>query len=175
MKGSRLFTALFSLLFLTLPLAAGAAEPPSIQKIALVNLGKVFKEYEATKVSESELEKAASTKQQEREKKVGEIRDMRDEMALLNEETREQRRQTMEERLRDLAGFDESAKESLRDKRDEVLQKILDEIERVVTAYAKQNGFDLILSDRAVLYGVDAMDITDEIIKILNQQYGKKA
>ena len=175
MRRPRFSILVLSLLSLCVPLSAGAAEPPSIQKIALVNLGKIFKEYEGTKSSEADLEKVASVKQQEREKKVGEIRNMRDEMALLNEETREQRRQTIEERLRDLANFDESAKGSLRDKRDEALQKILDEIERVVTAYAKQNGFDLILSDRAVLYGVDAMDITDEIVKILNQQYGKKA
>ena len=150
------------------------AEPPTIQKIGVVNLAKVFKEYEGTKTSEVELEKIAGGKQQEREKKVGEIRDMKDELALLNEEAREERRKGIEDRMRDLASFDQSAREALRDKRDTTLEKILDEIEKVVTAYAKEKGFDLILSDRAVLFGVDPMDITNDIIKILNQEYVKK-
>ena len=167
-------TAIF--LFLSLlawPLRA-QAEPPTIQKIGLVNLAKVFKEYEETKISEAEMEKVAAAKQQEREKKVGEIRDMRDELALLNEEAREERRKSIEERMRDLATFDQSARDSLRDKRDAALEKILEEIEKVVKAYAKENGFELILSDRAVLFAVDPMDITDDIIKILNQEYAKK-
>lgn len=61
-------------LFLSLlawPLGPARAEPPSIQKIGLVNLGRVFKEYEGTKSSEAEMEKVAGAKQQEREKKVG--------------------------------------------------------------------------------------------------------
>lgn len=154
--------------------AAQAGEPPTIQKIGLVNLGRVFKEYEVTKGSEQELERISTAKQQEREKKVSQIRDLRDELALLNEQAREERRQTIEERLRELAGFDQSVRESLRERRDEALQKILDEIEKVVTVYAKEKGFDLILSDRAVLYGAEPMDVTNEIIAILNRSSGKK-
>ena len=173
MKITRFFLVFFCFSLLS-PVVAKAEGPASIQKIGLVNLGKVFKEYQGTKSSEAEMEKLSTAKQQEREKKVGEIRDMRDELALLNDETREQKRQTIEQRLRDLAGFDQEARESLRGKRDEVLEKILAEIEKVVTAYAKEKGYELILSDRAVLYGVEAMDITDEVIAILNQNYGKK-
>lgn len=169
----------FSLIFLCLSLAwpvpAGAEGPASIQKIGLVDLAKVFKEYEGTKASESELEKLSAAKQQEREKKVNEIRDMRDELALLNDDTREEKRQTIEERLRELAGFDQEVREFLRGKRDEVLEKVLGGIEKVVTAYAKEKGYELVLSDRAVLYGVETMDITDEVIVILNQGYGKKS
>lgn len=174
MKVARFIAFSLILPFLAGPSAAGA-EPASIQKIGVVNLAKVFKEYEGTKASESDLGRISTTKQQEREKRVAEIRDMRDELALLNEGAREERRQGIEERLRELAGFDESVRESLRDKRDEALGKILDEIERVVAAYAKEKGFELILSDRAVLYGVEPMDITDDIIQILNEQRGKKA
>lgn len=173
MKTRRFFLIFLCLSFLS-PVSARAEGPPSIQKIGLVNLGKVFKEYEGTQASESEMEKLSAVKQQEREKKVGEIRDMRDELALLNDETREQKRQAIEDRLRELAGFDQEARESLRGKRDEVLEKVLGEIEKVVTTYAKEKGYELVLSDRAVLYGTEAMDITDEIIAILNQGYGKK-
>ena len=173
MKTTRFFLFFFCLSLVS-PLFARAEGPASIQKIGLVDLGKVFREYEGTKASESELEKLSTAKQQEREKKVGEIRDMRDELALLNDDTRDQKRQTIEEHLRQLAGFDQEARESLRGKRDEVLDKILAEIEKVVTAYAKEKGYELVLSDRAVLYGVDAMDITNEVIKILNQNYSKR-
>lgn len=173
MKTGRFFLLFLCLSFLS-PVSARAEGPPSIQKIGLVNLGKVFKEYAGTRASESELEKLSTAKQQEREKRVGEIRDMRDELALLNDETREQKRQTIEDRLRDLAGFDQEARESLVGRRNEALENVLGEIEKVVTTHAKEKGYELVLSDRAVLYGTDAMDITDEIIAILNRNYGKK-
>ena len=173
MKITRFFF-FFLCLSLLSPVFTRAEGPATIQKIGLVNLGKVFKEYEGTKTSESELEKLSTAKQQEREKKVSEIRDMRDELALLNDNSRKEKRQSIEERLKGLAGFDQEARESLRGKRDEVLDKILSEIGKVVTAYAKEKGYELILNDRAVLYGVDAMDITDEVIAILNQNYAKK-
>ena len=157
------------------PASAWAAEPPAITRVGMVNLNKIFKEYEGTKSREEGLEKLSSAKQQEREKMVDGIRQMKDELALLNDEARAQKRESIEEQLRKLAAFDQDARESIRGKRDEALQSTLDEIEQVVTAYAKENNFQLVLSDRAVLYGVQTMDVTDPVIAILNQRYkGKK-
>ena len=157
------------LLSLAVSVQAQAQEPVALQKIAVVNLGKLFDECRETKASESELEKLSKEKQTERERLVSEIKSLREELVLLNEETRLQRQQTIEQKLQHLSTFDQEIKNTLMKKRDESVKGILEKIEGIVTAYAKQNGYELIVSDRAVLYRIDAADITDEVLKTLNK------
>jgi hypothetical protein len=39
----------------------------------------------------------------------------------------------------------------------------------VVTAYAKQHGYDLIIDSQAVVYNAPGLDVTDAIIKAFNK------
>ncbi len=142
-------------------------------KIGIVSVDRVFKEYKATQAKEAEFQKLAISKQADREKMVTEIRNLRDELALLNEDSRNKQKQAIDQKLQALAAFDQQVRESLRDQREEAISGLLKEIEQVVTSMAKDKGFDLILSDRAVLYRVDALDLTDQVISVLNQKAGK--
>jgi len=142
-------------------------------KIGVISVDRVFKEYKATQSKEAELQKTAEAKRVEREKKVAEIRNMRDELALLNDENREKQRKEIEQKLQMLAGFDQQAKNELGGRREEAIGALLKEIEQVVNSMAKEKGFDLIFTDRAVLYRAEALDLTDQVISILNERYGK--
>jgi len=153
---------------------AAAESGASIHKVGVIKVSKLFEEYEGTKSSDAQLEQMSSAKQGEREKLVSEIKGMRDELVLLNDESRLERQRAIEEKIKGLAEFDRSAKDTLRKHREESLKKILDEIEGTVAKYSKENGFELVLSDRAVLYGIDALDITSEVLTILNEQYKKR-
>ncbi len=157
------------------PSRAWAAEPPaSVHKIGVVNLDKVLQQYERTKASDSQLEEFSKAKEAEWEKRVAEIKQMKEELPLLNEEARAKRGQEIEEKMKSLAAFDRARKEAFKDKRDEAIRGILDEIEKTVTAYAKENDVELILSERAVLYGIETLDMSDQILTILNERYTKK-
>ena len=155
--------------------AAWAAEAvPEVRKVAVVNLDQIFQEYERTKSSDAKLEEVSGSKQTERDRLVSEIKGMRDELVLLNQDSRVERQKMIEEKIRGLATFDQQAKESLRKQRDETVKGILQDIEETVTAYSKEKGFDLVLNERAVLYNVDTVDITKEILTLLNARYAKK-
>ncbi len=157
------------------PTAVYAADgTPAVHKIGIVRLGKVFEDYERTKSSTAQLEALSNSKQAQREKQVAEIRGMRDELALLNDESRVERQKAIEEKLKDLAQFDQEVKNNLVKKRETSLKEILDEIEQTVSQYSKERGFDLILSDRAVLYSIDAIDVTGDIVTVLNTRYAAK-
>ena len=58
--------------------------------------------------------------------------------------------------------------------RDEKIREILLEIEKVVSDYAKQEKYDLILNDRVLIYGDDGLDISTKILELLNAEYNKK-
>ena len=178
MRSSRIYLLLSGMVSVTCLLtgawpAWGADSVPSAARIGVVNVDRVFKEYKATQTKEKELEKISTGKVEEREKIVSDIRNLRDELALLNEENRAKQRQTIEGKLRQLAAFDQQTKEALRDQKEQAVDGLLKEIEQVVTSFAKERGYDLILSNRAVLYGVETVDLTNEVISILNQKYAK--
>ena len=149
------------------------APAPSLRKVGLVNLNRVFKEFSGTKATETRLEELSQQKQTEREKMVEEIRNMRDELALLNDANRDKQREKIDDKLKALAQFDQQAREQLQGERDQAIDKLLKEIEGIVTHYAKQNGYDLILTERAALFFVPEIDVTNEIVTLLNQ--GKKS
>ncbi len=146
-----------------------AQEETNIKKIGVVNLRRVFEGYNRTQTSEEKLEKLTATQDAEREKIVSEIRSLRDEFILLNEENRLKQRGVLEEKMKGLASFDEKAKVDLRSKQAESVKAILKEIEGTVETFAKKQGYDLVLTDQTVLYGSETIDLTDEILALLNQ------
>ncbi len=187
-KQSVFFFALFSFFSAGICPAASAEEPssharPALEeapprasaqgKIGVVSVDRVFKEYKATRAKEAELQKLAESKQAERERKVTEIRGLRDELALLNDENREKQKGVIEQKLQALATFDQQAKAAISDQRDDAISGLLKEIEEVVNSMAKEKGIDLILSDRAVLYRANTTDLTQEVITVLNGRAGK--
>ncbi|MFN3282622.1 MAG: OmpH family outer membrane protein [Pseudothermotoga sp.] len=50
------------------------------------------------------------------------------------------------------------------------MQQVLDEIEKKIETFAKMMGYDYILSKQSIVYGDDAYDITDQLIKYMKAQ-----
>ena len=172
---ARLLPPIFLALALIVPREArGTDSVPSVRRIGVVNVGKIFDQYERTRTLDAKLEKLSESKQAEREKLVSEIKTLREELLLLNEESRAEREKEIEEKMRSLASFDRDTKDALRKQRDDSAKTILDEIEAAVASFAKEHGYELILSDRAVLYGMNAMDVSSEILALLNDRYVKE-
>ncbi|MBU0758962.1 MAG: OmpH family outer membrane protein [Candidatus Omnitrophica bacterium] len=143
-------------------------------KVGFVDLSKAFDEYQKTKDFDRELEKKGDAKQGQRENLVKDIRKMREEIELMNEKTREKKEQDIEAKIKALQEFDQDAKAILTKERDDMVRDILKEMNDVIQDYGEKNGFSIILNDRVLLYGNSALDLTDEIIKILNDRYAKK-
>lgn len=146
----------------------GAPAAAAESKIAFVDLGRAFDDYEKTKRLDHQLEEQSTAKQAEREQLVTEIRKMKDELELLSEKGREDRQAAIDEKIQRLQEFDRGARDGLKRQRDEMVKGILKEIEHVVQAYAQSHGYDLVLNDRAVLYAGKSSDITSQILEALN-------
>ncbi len=154
-------------------LFSGTIFAESQGKTGYVDLSRSFDEYQKTKDFDRDLEKKGDVKQEQREKLVKEIRKMRDEVELMNEKARKKREQDIESKIKSLQEFDQDAKTTLTKERDDMVRDILREINDVIQEYGEKNGFSIILNDRVLLYGDQAGDLTDEIIKILNDNYKK--
>jgi len=142
-------------------------------KVAVVNIGKVFDEYEKTKRFDQDLQKDGRTKQEERDGIVKDIRKLRDEQALLNEEAKGSKQDAIEKKMKELDAFDEETKKVLAEKRNDAVKDVFQDIEVVMKQYGERKGYDLVLNDRAVLYSPTSYDVTAEVLSELNQKYQK--
>ena len=138
-------------------------------KIAYVDLAKVFDEYKKTKDSEKKLEEKGKGKEGDRMKMVDELRKLKDEQALLSEKAKAEKQAVIDSKIKALQDFDRVTRDELVKERNDLLGGILKDIEKIVTEYAKANGYDLVLNSRMLLYGGQEFDLTNEVLTRLNK------
>ena len=143
-------------------------------KIGYVSLSQVFDNFEKTKASDTTLEKQGKQKETELETRLDELKKLRQNLELLNDESREAKQREIEEKSEELQRFRTSTARDLRRERDKVAKEILAEIQQSITEYAQANGFSLIVDDRFLLYGQPAYDVTQAILKLLNARGAAK-
>ncbi|MFC1709459.1 OmpH family outer membrane protein [Candidatus Omnitrophota bacterium] len=143
-------------------------------KIVYVDLAAVFDGYEKTKDYDVNLEETQNGKQTEIDAMVEEIKGMQDKLDLLTDSEKKSKEEEIDKKTRELQEFQRSAEVDLRETRNERLKEVLEDIQEVVEEIAKQNKYDYILNDRVLLYGGENLDISDEVLKKLNERYKKK-
>ena len=164
MKKKRLIILVVALGFLFSVSFAFAEE-----KIGCVDLGQVFERYKKAKEYDKLLEQKQKAYQKEREGKLEEVKKFQEKLGLLSEEEREARRSELEDKITQIQEFDRSKTQDLRKQRDEKIREIFDDIKKTIEDYAKKEKFTLIFDKRALVYGDDSLDITDQISKSLNK------
>jgi Skp family chaperone for outer membrane proteins len=138
-------------------------------KIGYIDLARVFDEYSKTKSVDKTLEEKGKAKEAERNKMVDELRKLKDEQALLSDKAKAEKQPAIDEKVKTLQDFDRKTRDELIKERNDRVGEILKDIEKVVTDYSKQQGFDIILNSRMLLYGNEQLDLTAEILKRLNK------
>ena len=148
-------------------------------KIAHVDIEEVLKEYEGSKKAEAAIKTQSEgimasldsltipfqQKVQEYQQKsqgMSSSERQQSEQALMYEEQMIRQRQQM-------------AQQQVQEEGNRMLEQINAEIDEFLADYAEANGYTYILGTssqtKSVLYGKEALDLTDEIIEALNAQY----
>ncbi len=161
-----LFLVSVSLGAVNLAVAAG-------EKIAYMDLAKIFDEYNKTKDLDKQLENKGTAKQAERDKLVAEIKKLKDELELMGDKGKEAKQAAIDEKIKKLQDFDRESRDALRKDRDDMARQILKEIKDTIDEVGKKEGYFLILDSRAILYGKESDDLTNGILKMLNDKYAK--
>ncbi|MCK4859599.1 MAG: OmpH family outer membrane protein [Candidatus Omnitrophica bacterium] len=143
-------------------------------KLAYIDLGKIFSEYQKTKDFDKVLEKEKKDKQAKREKKVEAIRKIKDELEVINKKAKEKKQAEMNQKIKELQEFDREISTELRGKYDLSVREILKEIESTIKEFGQKEKFDVIFDNRMLLYSNDSLSVTDQILKILNERYKRK-
>ncbi|MDD5618598.1 MAG: OmpH family outer membrane protein [Candidatus Omnitrophica bacterium] len=143
------------------------------EKISYVDLAVVFDGYEKTKDYDVKLEGIRKTEQDKIDKKVEQIKALQDKMSLLSDAEKNKKQEEIDKLARELQEYQRSAETTLVKDRNEKLQEVLKDIQAVVEEMAKKDGYDLVINERTLLYANDKLNITDTVLKKLNDKYKK--
>jgi outer membrane protein len=166
-------TALTALLaLLGVPILSRAQSPAATQgKIGVINIQEAIGTTAEGKKAFADLSKKYQPRQQELQRLQQEIQAISDQLSkganTLSDE--EQRRLTreQEDKQKLLKRSTEDAQADFTTDRDEAIRRIGQKMVRIITDYAPQNGFSLVIDSAQVpiYYAAADMDITAEIVK----------
>ena len=162
--------ALLSLAFLV----GGTAAAYAAEEYGFVNVALVFDKYQKTVDNDKILQEAGKKKEKDRDALVSEIRQLKDELVLLTDDTKAKKQENLDAKIRELQEFDQAAKEELGNTRRDAIQGIFKDIDDVVQATGKRKGLNFVFNERALLYHSDKYDITNEVLTELNNNYAKQ-
>lgn len=165
----KIFMVLFSGLFLFIGAVCGYAKE---LKMAYVDLDKVFEEYSKTKETYKSLDGKLNNKEAERKKMVDEIKRLKDELELMSDKGKEEKQVVIEEKINALNEFTRKAELEFKKERFSAIRDISDAIAAFMQDYAKSEGYDYLFSSRAFAFAKDEYDITNAVIKKLNEKTG---
>ena len=160
--------------------AVGGWAEAAATRIGYVDLQRVIVRSMAGVAAREQLEKDKVTMQKDVDSRRVEVEKLRDELEkkglVLAAESRREKEETLQRKVRDLRRLAEDLEKELQRKEQMATQKILQELTTVVERVGKERGFLLILERRAagVIYADAEADMTDEIIKVYDQEKAKE-
>jgi len=163
-------------------------------KLGVVDLNVVFENYEKRKLLDKEMREKEKWYQKKINEKKKELENLRDKIQLLDlgSEARMNHEDEFEKKNMELESYAKYAENSLVKKYKETFEGLYAEVLKTIETVGKRNNYDLIIKKeeanlqskgiselqfkvgiRTVLYHSDAIDITNQVVDVLNNNYYK--
>ncbi len=142
-------------------------------KIGYVELSKVFDGYQKTKEFDAVLQSEGEDFQKKYDDMVKKIQDAQTKLDLMADTQKASMQADIEKKKNEVITFEKEKREELGKRRDDKVREILAEIQTVAGNIAKKEGYTYVLNDRVMVYGDTQYNLTDEVLKTLNDSYKK--
>jgi outer membrane protein len=159
-------------------LVAGGAEAAS--KVGFVDVQKVLVRSVAGVAAREQLEREKAAMQKDVDTRRADVEKLREELEkkglVLSADAKREKDETLQRKVRDLRRLVDDFQKELERKEQALTQRILQDLTGVIERVGKDHGFLMILEKRgaSVIYGDAEADLTEEIIKIYDQEKAKK-
>lgn len=149
-------------------------------KIAYFNSDTVRENYELFKVEkvamEADMKSAEDRLIGEQKQFQKEVQEFQQRAEFLTITERESREKKLGQKQQDLMQLEQNLTNDLQAKEADVNKRIFDNVEAFLKDYAKKNGFSYVVSympGGQIWYTNPALDITQDMLKHLNEEYAK--
>ena len=169
----RFLTALVVALLFSVPLSAQANETT----FAIVDVQKILEDSKAAKSVQKQVKQHREKLQDEVSKHEDELRqkekELIDKRGSLSQEEFAKEGQAFEKELMETRKMVQKRRNSLEDALNQSLTTLRDEIGGIVTDISKERGYQIVFSEKRVIFVQNEADITAEVMKRLNQKLSK--
>jgi outer membrane protein len=170
MSSRRLLVALAALI----PLSLSATAHAQAAKIGYVNFQKALAELDEAKAARTRLEGLKEQKQKDLDKAQDALKKDKEtfdkQASTMTEQARNEKAEGLQKRFIDLQQNFEKGRTELVQKENEEFQPIVTKLRAVVNSIATKEGFTMVFDAAGLAYAPDALDLTNQLIRIYNEQ-----
>jgi outer membrane protein len=164
------------------PANAGTAEKAVSAEIVYVNSDTLLNKYQYFKDVSAVIEEKGKKAQSELASKAQafdrEVKEYQGKAGTLSADQRSATEERLARKQQELQSFNQNASAQLQNEQMEENEKLYDKIADFLKEHAKQKGYKLILTyskaNPTVLFGDESLNVTDEVVKLLNENYQKE-
>jgi outer membrane protein len=157
-------------------LPAHAADQPTVQPVVVlvVDMQRVLQESKAGKMIQSQMQQQVSSYQKSLAKQDQDLaatqQDLQRQQSILAQDAFAIKVKEFEQRVADASKRAQEAQQNLSESRNEAVGKVDSAMLQVIDGLAKERGANLILNRGAVVMFDVRMDVSDEVIKRLDEK-----
>jgi len=150
-------------------------------KIGVIDFQRILDTSRAGKESLAEIKAEGKKIEKMLKEKVDEIEKIRKSLKLkgmaMNKETKEKKENELNEKIRDFRLLERRKKIAFDELNRRLTRRINRDVFAIVQKIGKEEGYTLIIEKRVggVVYAPDAIDITDKVIRMYDEQVAKQA
>lgn len=150
-----------------------------VAKIGVVDLQRVMETSDAGKAAQAQIKKQRDKMESDLKAKGAEIEQIRQrlerEAMVMSKESREEKEREARIKLNDFKTLQKRYRNELQVLEKKLVSELRDDTISLVDEIGKKEGYLLIITRVGVLYSPKTIDITDQLIKRLNERYAKKS
>jgi len=161
-----------------LPLLLSAAAKADT-KFGYVDLQRALGEVEEGRAAKARLQQVLDAKQKEIDKEQEALRKEKElldkQASAMSEETRVQKQTDLQKRFFDLAQRWEKGRQEMQVTEKKELQAIFQKMDPIIASIAQREGFTMVFekSDSGLVYAPQSLDLTNELVRLYNDQHKK--
>jgi outer membrane protein len=149
------------------------------EKVAYVDVEEIYKEYNKAKEAEQEMtiqsQKMSNELEELRMVFQQKVQEYQNASSSLSDTEKQQKEQELMREQQEIQQRQQMARQLMQEESKGKMDKIDEDIDRLISKYAESKGFTLVLGTssqtKSVLYGDSSKNITDQIIESLNAEY----
>ena len=170
---------LICLVFFLSFVGLGSTHAADVAKIAIVNMQRVLSTSDPGKAAQAEIKTQRDKMLKDLQEKGAEIdalgKQFERESMVMSKEKREEKEREYRIRINDFKSLEKRYNAESQELQKKLLNDIVKEVFALVEQIGKNEGYLLIVRSETVMYSPKTNDITDKVIKQLNDKYAKKS
>jgi outer membrane protein len=162
--------------FMGLAAVAGAADA----RIAIIDFQRILDDSKAGKAAQETINQEGRQMEAELKAKGEAIEQMKEQLQkdalVMNKETREEKEREFRIQVNDFRESQQEFAQKARQLQIRAMSKIRNEVDTLAKAFAEEKGVTLMIEkqEAGVIYAPAQIDVTDEIIRRYDAQFGKQ-